>query len=84
MKISNKKELQNIVVNHSTDIDYKDFMKIYRECTNEPCSFLTTDVTLPASDPPRFRKKYFNLIKTTVSDQIKILHIKVNQKQRTV
>ena len=84
MKINNKKELRNIVVNHSKDIDYKDFMNIYRECTNETCSFLTTDVNLPASDPPRFRKKYFNLIKTTASDQIKILHIKVNQKQRTV
>ena len=31
MKISNKKELQNIAINHSADIDYKDFIKIYRE-----------------------------------------------------
>ena len=31
MKINNKRELQNIVINHSADID--DFMKIYRECT---------------------------------------------------
>ena len=30
MKINNKKELQNITINHSSDIDYKDFMKIYR------------------------------------------------------
>ena len=35
MKIHNKKELQNIVINHSADIDYKDFIKIYRECTKE-------------------------------------------------
>ena len=41
MKISNKKELQNIAINHSADIDYKDFMKIYRECTREPYNFLT-------------------------------------------
>ena len=33
MKINNKRELQNIAVNHSADIDYKDFMKIYREYT---------------------------------------------------
>ena len=33
MKINNKRELQNIAINHSADIDYKDFMKIYRECT---------------------------------------------------
>ena len=27
IKISNKIELQNIAINHSADIDYKDFMK---------------------------------------------------------
>ena len=52
MKISNKRELQNIAINHSADIDYNDFVKIYRE----PYSFLTIDTTLPASDPLRFRK----------------------------
>ena len=30
MKIDNKRELQNIAINHSADIDYQDFMKIYR------------------------------------------------------
>ena len=33
MKINSKRELQNIAINHSADIDYQDFMKIYRECT---------------------------------------------------
>ena len=56
MKINNKRELQNIAINHSADIDYKDFVKIYRECTKESYSFLTIDTTLPASDPLRFRK----------------------------
>ena len=56
VKINNRKELQNIAITHSVDIDYKDFMKIYRECTKEPYSFLTIDTTLPASDPLRFRK----------------------------
>ena len=45
MKIDNRKELQNIAINHSANIDYKDFMKIYRECTKEPFSFLITDTT---------------------------------------
>ena len=58
MKINNKRELQNITTNHSADIDYQDFKKIYRECTKEPYNFLTIDTTLPASDPLRFRKKY--------------------------
>ena len=59
MKISNRKELQNIAINHSADIDYQDFIKIYRECTKEPYNFLTIDTTLPASDPLRFRKNLF-------------------------
>ena len=60
MKISNKRELQNIAINHSSDIDYDDFIKIYRECTKEPYSFLTIDATLPVSDPLRFRKNLFD------------------------
>ena len=59
MKINNRKELQNIAINHSADIDYKDFMKIYRECTKEPYNCLTIESTLPASDPLRFRQKLF-------------------------
>ena len=39
MKINNKRELQNIAMNQSANIDYKNFMKIYRECTKEPYSF---------------------------------------------
>ena len=60
MKINNRKELQNIAITHSADIDYKDFKNIYRECTKEPYSFLTID-TLPASDTLRFRKNLFLL-----------------------
>ena len=56
MKTNSRKELENIVVNYSADIDYNDFVRIYRECTREPYSFLTIDTTLPASDPLRFRK----------------------------
>ena len=55
MKINNTKELQNIAINHSADIDYKDFVKIYRACTKEPYSFLTIDTTLPTTDSLRFR-----------------------------
>ena len=36
MKINNKRELQNIEINHSADIGYKDLVKIYRECTKKP------------------------------------------------
>ena len=63
MKINNRKELQNIAINHSADIDYNDFVKIYREYTKEPYSFLTIDTTLPASDLLRFRKNLLSSYK---------------------
>ena len=45
MKINNRKELQNIAINHFPDIDYKDFLKLYRDCTKEPFIFLAIDTT---------------------------------------
>ena len=63
MKINNKKELQYIAINHSADIDYKDFMKIYRECIKEPYNFLSIDTTLPSSNLLRFRKNLFDTLK---------------------
>ena len=39
MKINSRIELKNIVADHSADIDYQDFKKIYRECTKEPYNF---------------------------------------------
>ena len=44
-KSNNKRELENIAINHSADIDYEDFVKIYRDCTKEPFNFLTIDTT---------------------------------------
>ena len=63
MKINNKRELQNIAINHSADIDYKDFIKMYRECTTEPYNFLTIDTTLPSTNTLRFRKNLLILHK---------------------
>ena len=60
MKINNRRKLQNIAFNHSADIDYKDFMKIYRECIKEPFDFSKIDTKLPASNPLRFRKNLFD------------------------
>ena len=56
MKIPNKRELQQTALNHSSDIDFKDFMKLYKKCTTEPYSFLVNDTTLLSDDPLRFRK----------------------------
>ena len=56
MKISNKQELQQIVFNHSSDIDFKDFRNLYKECTAKPYSFLVIDVTLASDNPSHLKK----------------------------
>ena len=56
LKINNRIELQNIAINHSAEIDY-------RECTKEPFNFLTIDTTLLAINPLRFRKNLFDSYK---------------------
>ena len=56
MKIPNKRELQKVVSNHSSDIDLKDFMKLYKDYTKEPFSFLVDNTALSSNNPLRFRK----------------------------
>ena len=57
-KIPNKRELQQIAINHSSDINTKDFANIYRKCTAEPYSFLVNDTTLASDNPLRFRNLF--------------------------
>ena len=61
MKIPNKRELQQIAINHSSDINTKDFINIYKKCTDKPYSFLVNDTTLASDDPLRFRKNLYNI-----------------------
>ena len=58
-KIPNKRELQQIAINHSSDISTKDFINIYRECTGKPYSFLVNDTMLASDNPLRFGKILF-------------------------
>ena len=61
MNIPNKRELQQIALNHSSDINSKDFMKIYKKFTAEPLSFLVNDATLSSDNSLRFRQNIFNI-----------------------
>ena len=61
MKIPNKTELQQIAINHSSDISTKDFINIYKKYTDKPYSFLVNDTTLASDDPLRFRKNLYNI-----------------------
>ena len=56
MKIPNKSERQQIAINHSSDINTKDFIEIYRKCTDKPYLFLVIDTTLPSNNLLRSRK----------------------------
>ena len=55
IKIPNKREPLQIASNHSSDIGFKDFMKLYKDYTKEPCSFLVNDTNLSSDNPLRFR-----------------------------
>ena len=60
-KISNKRELQQIAINHSSVISTKDFINTYRKCTTEPYSFFVNDTTLASDNPLRFRKNLLSI-----------------------
>ena len=62
MKIPNKGELQQIAFNHSSDIDIKEFMNLYKKCTAKPSSFWVIDPTLASDNPSRFRKNLLERI----------------------
>ena len=63
IKIPNKRELQQIVYNHSSNIDFKDFMNLYKKCTTKPYSLLVINATLSSDNPSRFRKNLLERIK---------------------
>ena len=60
-KIPKKRELQQIAINHSSDINTKDFASSHRKYTAEPYSFLVIDTMLPSNNPLRFRKNLFGI-----------------------
>ena len=56
MKIANKREPQQIAINHSSDINTKDSIEIYRNCIDKPYSFLVIDTTPPPNNLLIFTK----------------------------
>ena len=77
MKILNERELQQIASNHSTDIEFKDFIKLYKDYkdyTRE--QFLVNDTTLSLDNPLRLERTYY---KMTLSDKIKTIDDKIQR-----
>ena len=62
MEIPNKRELQQITFNHSSNINFQDFMNLYKKCTAKPYSFLVFDTTLASDNSSRFRNKLLGRI----------------------
>ena len=56
MKIPNKREFQQIGFNRSSDIDFQDFMNLYKKCNSKPYSFLIIDTTIVSDNSSRFNK----------------------------
>ena len=64
MKIPNERQLQQITIDYSLDIDYKDFISPHKKCTAKPYSFLVIDTTVALDNPLRLshniQKEYKN------------------------
>ena len=58
IKIQSRKELQNIGQENSGDINFKDFLKVYKDYTSKPCSCMIINTTVPSGNPMRFRKNF--------------------------
>ena len=60
--ISNKRELQKITFTHSSHIDFKDFLNLYKICAAKPYSFLVINATLASDNHLCFRKNLLERI----------------------
>ena len=62
MKIRNKKELQQMAFNYSSDIDFQEFVNLYKKYTSKPFSVLVIGTTLASDNSSRFGKNLLGKI----------------------
>ena len=67
MKNQNKRELQQVAFNHSSDNDFQDFINLYKKYTAKPYSFLVIDTTLSSDNSSRFRKNLLEIIEKLIN-----------------
>ena len=67
MKNQNKRELQQVAFNHSSDNDFQDFINLYKKYTAKPYSFLVIDTTLSSDNSSRFRKILLEIIEKLIN-----------------
>ena len=68
MRIGNKKELKRIAEEKSSDLDYKDFFKMYNYCTKDPYYFMTIDTRPTATI--QFKKNFNEPIDLSESNSL--------------
>ena len=61
-EIPNKGQLQQIAFDHSSDIEFKDFMNLYKKSTAKRYYFLVIDATLALDNPSSLRKNHLERI----------------------
>ena len=66
MKIPNKQELPQIAFNHSSDIDFRDYMNLCKKCITKPYYVLVINATLTSDKPLRFRKNLLERIEKLI------------------
>ena len=74
LKIQNKRELQQFAFNHSSDIDFEDFMNLYKKFIEKIYSFSVIDTTVASDNSSRFRKNLLEIIYDlimAIDDEIK-------------
>ena len=62
MKIPNKKELEQIAFNYSSDIDFHNFMDLYENVLQNHIRFLVVDTIFASDNSSRFRKNLLKII----------------------
>ena len=73
MKIPNKRETQHIAFNHSSDIDFQDYINVYKKCTEKPYFYGYWYYSC-RDNPLRFRKNLAERIQKlimTIDDKIR-------------
>ena len=75
MEIPNKRELQQITFDHPSDIDFQNFINLYKKCTTKPYSFLVIDTTLASDNSLHFGKNFKERIQEIVTIDDKRLKI---------
>ena len=86
VKIPNKRELQKIAFNHSSDIDFRDFINYCKKYTAKPYSFLVIDATLASHNPLRFRKNLLEWLEKliiTTDDKVRDEKLKYDINRET-